>query len=81
MANLLLSFVLYVAVFWFGQPQPSSRVGSVVVGSPAWEAGIRPRDHIAEIDGKKVQSWPEIEENLKFREGQSVELSVERGEQ
>lgn len=79
-ANLLLSFVLYVAVFWFGQPLPSSRVGSVVVGSPAWEAGIRPRDRITEIDGRKVQSWPDLEEDLKFREGQSIEFKVERGE-
>lgn len=80
MFNLILAFVLYVAVFWLGQPLPGSRVGSVVVASPAWEAGIRPRDLITEVDGKKVQTWPEIEEALKFKQGQPSQLLVKRGD-
>jgi len=78
LANLLLAYVLYVNVFWFGQPMEGTRVGSVVVASPTWDAGLRPKDRIAEIDGKKVETWNDIEDLLRNRTGEKVELKVER---
>lgn len=80
-ANLLLAFVLFVTVFWFGQPMAGTRIGTVDVGSPAWVAGIRPRDRVVEVAGQKVIAWNEFEDAVKNREGEKVELKLERGSQ
>jgi len=77
-ANLLLAYVLFMIVFWVGQPQISSRVGAVAADSPAWSAGIRAGDKITAIDGRTVRTWQEIEEQIRTREGQTVQLTVER---
>ena len=49
LANMLLAYPLFIAIFWFGKPMPGTRLGTVIVGSPAWEAGLRPRDHVVEV--------------------------------
>lgn len=77
-ANLLLAYVLFMAVFFFGQPMAGTRVGTVQVNSPAWQAGIRPKDRIAQLDGKAVETWNDLEDSLKMRNGQKVELTIER---
>lgn len=77
-ANLLLAYFLYSIVFWTGQPVVGNRIGAVVVESPAWEAGIRPKDRVLEIQGIKIENWNQMEDFLKTREGQKVDLKVER---
>ena len=78
LANLILAYTLFVLVFWSGKPMEGTRIGTVHVGSPAWESGIRPRDRIVEIGGKPVTTWNEVEGFLKFREGEKVDLQLER---
>ncbi len=77
--NLILAFALFMVVFWFGLPMAGTRIGSVVVNSPAWEAGIRAKDRISQINGTKIQTWNDLEDYLKPKVGEKVELSVERG--
>lgn len=79
LANLLLAILLFITVFWFGQPMPAARIGMVQYASPAWESGLRARDRILEIDGKKVLSWADVEEALRKREGDRLDLKIERG--
>jgi regulator of sigma E protease len=78
LANLLLAFLLFVAVFWFGQPTASTRIGSVIVNSPAWDAGLRPKDRILEVFGTPVQTWSDLEDFLKTKSGQQGDLKIER---
>jgi regulator of sigma E protease len=78
-SNLLLAYVLFTVVFWSGQPLAGTRIGEVVVDSPAWEAGLRSKDRIVEVSGKKVESWNDLEDSLKPRTGEKVDLKVERG--
>ena len=77
-ANLALAIVLFMFVFWFGQPTPGTRLGNVTYASPAWQAGLRAQDRIVEVDGAKAVSWSDLEEKLRAREGQRVELLVAR---
>lgn len=77
-ANLLLAYVLFMVVFWVGQPQMSSQVGSVQVDSPTWNAGLRSGDRIVNLNGEAVTTWQEVEGWLRSREGQTVEVSVLR---
>lgn len=78
-SNLLLAYVLFVVVFFFGQPMVGTRIGSVGVHSAAWEAGLRAKDNILEVNSKKVTYWNEIDEALKPLVGQKIDIKVERG--
>lgn len=78
LANLILAYVLFMVVFWSGKPMESTRVGTVNIGSPAWEAGIRPRDRILEIAGHKTETWDEMKKFLRLREGEKLEVVVDR---
>lgn len=79
LANLLLAYVLFSVIFWNGQPTVSSKVGNVSNPSPAWEAGIRPKDRIVEVFGQKISTWAELEESLKSRTiGEKADVKIER---
>lgn len=77
-ANLLLAYVLFMVVFWLGQPQVSTRIGSVLGGSPAWDAGIRPGDKIIALNDETVTTWEQMDEWLRPKEGQTVQVTLER---
>ncbi len=77
-SNLLLAYVLFSIVFFAGQPMVATRIGSVSVHSPAWEAGLRSKDNILEVNGKKVIHWIEIDDTLRSLLGQKIEVKLER---
>ncbi len=77
-ANFLLAVVLFIIIFWVGQPMRATKIGTVVVASPAWEAGLRPGDRITKIDSTPLTFWSDLEDGLKTRTGQKVDLSVDR---
>lgn len=78
LANLLLAYVLYTLIFFVGQPMIGNQIGNVVVNSPAWDAGLRNKDRIVGISGAPIRFWTEMEENLKAKVGERVELQIER---
>src|SRR6266446_9115817 len=45
-SNLLLPVILFTGIFMVGMPTLTSHIGSVLPGSPAEQAGIRPGDTI-----------------------------------
>lgn len=59
--NLLLAFMLYVAVGIGGKPSLLPIVGEVKLGMPAFEAGIKPNDRIVSINGAKIRTWEELD--------------------
>jgi regulator of sigma E protease len=77
--NLFLAFALFVAVFWFGQPVPSTRIGNVIEQSVGWMAGLRPKDRVVAVDDRPVGTWEALMEAFRGREGQTVKLRVVRG--
>lgn len=76
--NLMLAFGLMATVFWFGQPAASTKVGTVMLGTPSYEAGLRPRDRILAVNGEKVEAWIQFEEKLRPLEGKTAELLIQR---
>ncbi|MBY0371458.1 RIP metalloprotease RseP [bacterium] len=77
-ANFLLAFVLFIVIFWLGQPVRTSKIGFVAPASPAWDAGLRPGDRLVSVGNEPVQYWNELDEDLKARTGQKVDLQVDR---
>lgn len=80
LANLLLAYVLFMVVFWVGQPQVSTRIGSVDTDSPAWKAGIRAGDKILSVGSQPVATWQDLDDWVRVREGQTVEVTLERNQ-
>ena len=60
-ANFLLAFVLFVVIgLVYGVPNDAPRIGEVMPGGPAAEAGLVPGDRVVSIEGKPISSWKEI---------------------
>jgi len=78
-SNIILPIVLFTVLFLVGLPTPSSRVGTVMPGSIAEQAGLRAGDKIVSIDGKTVHSWSEVTKIIQGRAGQETVVNVERG--
>lgn len=57
---------------------PLVRVGQVIPGSPAEQAGLRPDDAILRIDGKPVQSFAEIPALVAASSGKPLTFDVWR---
>lgn len=64
--NYLTAIVLYIGVFLVQGVVviPTTRVGDVLAGGPAQEAGIAPGDTIVTVSGKPVEHWSDIEDLL-----------------
>ncbi|TMA34902.1 MAG: RIP metalloprotease RseP [Deltaproteobacteria bacterium] len=78
-ANLILPVVVFVATLAVGMPRPTAVVGSVEPGSPAASAGLRPGDRIAAVAGERVTWWSDLEDAVRTRAGETVEIAYERG--
>ncbi len=75
--NYLVGFGLFVLIFWVGAPVLSTRVGQVLEGYPAASAGVKPGDRILAVNGKSVNGWEEMTQQI-HSQTQSVRLTVER---
>jgi len=84
-AGPLMNVVLAVAMFSFiyfflvGAPQMNSTViGELVEGYPAQAAGLQPGDRIVSIEGKQVNNWREIQEQIRSRPEEEIDLEIVR---
>ncbi|WP_439645076.1 M50 family metallopeptidase [Alicyclobacillus kakegawensis] len=81
--NFLLAGVLFAAYYTHtGLPVNQPTLGAVVAGSPAWSAGLREGDKVITIDGKKVNTWVDMVEEIRSDKGnppRPVRMDIERG--
>jgi regulator of sigma E protease len=54
-------------------------IGDVLAGLPAQRAGLRSGDTVVAIDGKPVETWDDVAENIRKRAGQPTPLEIKRG--
>ncbi|QEH37309.1 Regulator of sigma-E protease RseP [Aquisphaera giovannonii] len=77
--NVILGLACFAYAYGHGMLEAPAKIGGVVAGSPAFEAGLRPGDDIAAIDGKTEISFANI--ILKVRlsgEGQTLRFDIKR---
>src|SRR5262245_43459941 len=55
--NFLFAIVAYWAMFSTGVPGLKPLIGSVVDGSVAERAGVRPNDEIQAVGGRRTETW------------------------
>jgi regulator of sigma E protease len=84
--NAFLAFVIFWAIFMVGQPTLTTKIGRVLEGTPAQEAGLREGDRVAAVNGAPVRLWEEVlaavhkgESPIIFtveRDGRSRDISI-----
>ena len=55
-------------------------IGSVTVGLPGYERGLRPGDRIISVDGVEVKTWEQLAEMIHKRPEKEVVLVIQRGD-
>jgi regulator of sigma E protease len=56
-------------------------IGQVLIGNPAYSAGIREGDRIVAVNGEPVANWNDLQSRVVSRPDQDIALTVERGTQ
>ena len=78
-ANFILAFFLFTAVFWIGIPVLEPVVGKVLPKSPAQMAGLMPGDKILSVNGTPLSSWNDLRKQIETRAGKTLHVIVKRG--
>lgn len=78
--NYLLGFLLFILVFTAGFPVPTARIGRVLEGYPAAQAGLAPGDRILSINGRTVGTWEEMTQLIQSQTD-SITLQIQRGKE
>lgn len=73
-ALLILTFSLLA----FGFPVLTPKIGQVEAGSPAADAGLRPGDRIAAIDGVPIARWEDLPSQLEGKADSPVRITIVR---
>lgn len=78
--NYVMGIIFLCLVFLIGYPMLTSKVGGLIDGLGAKEAGIQVNDKIIAIDGKKVQFWEDLQKIIQVKSDNSTaKISVLRG--
>jgi len=78
--NYITGILCFILVFWIGYPSFSGKVGQVLDGYGAKEAGIAVGDVIVSIDGQKTPYWEDIQRMMRLKQSaKSVRVAVARG--
>ena len=77
-ANFLLAIAIFWVVFMVGVPTLATKVGEVMEGFPARDAGILRGDRIVAIEGRPIVKWDELAKQIHQSPGRPVLLTVER---
>ncbi|MGL5440541.1 MAG: RIP metalloprotease RseP [Filifactoraceae bacterium] len=77
--NLVLAVVLFAGLFIY-VGQPTTTIGEVVKGMPAYEAGLEVGDKILKVDNKEVIIWEDIVEKIGNSKNKNVNLTIEKSD-
>ncbi len=81
-ANFILAIAIFAAMFAvYGLTTLEPRVGTVVGGSPAAEAGVKPDDLVLKIQGKTIDDFADLQRIVTTSPEQDLEFVVDRGGQ
>jgi regulator of sigma E protease len=76
--NWVLAAAIFALVFAIlGRPMTPAVVGRVTDGAPAAQAGLRPGDRLAAVDGQPIRHWEDLLQAVYDGRGRPLSLTVE----
>ncbi len=82
LANFILAFFLFAGAFYLlGDPTPGTRIGKVMAGEPAAEAGFQPEDIVLRINGGEVKSFNDVVIIVRESAGKTLAFDIDRSGQ
>jgi len=76
-ANILLAFLLYLAIAYIGAEKLAPVIGATSENSPAAMAGIKAKDKLLFINGEKITTWDDLSDIIKNSTG-ALAIEIER---
>ncbi|MDD5079481.1 MAG: RIP metalloprotease RseP [Candidatus Omnitrophica bacterium] len=77
--NYLLGILFFWVIFAAGYPSLTAKVGGLLDGMGAQQAGIQIGDKIIAVEGTKVTLWEELQKSIQAQKSQeSIEVTVLR---
>jgi len=76
--NLFFAYVIFIIVFMVGVPSSTPKIGEVMVGKPAAQAGLRAGDLVTAINGKQIKHWEELAQIVQESKGNPLDIKVLR---
>ncbi len=77
--NYILGFLFFWCIFFIGYPTLTTKVGGLIEGYGAKEAGLKVADKIIVVDGRKVAIWEDLQRQIQERKSKAqVMLTVLR---
>jgi regulator of sigma E protease len=79
-ANFILAIVIFALVFaLYGRQTTTARVDAVQPESAAAAAGLRPGDIVLGIDGRKIESFSDMQRIVSASAGRTLAFQIDRG--
>lgn len=79
--NYVLGFLLLWFILFAGYPAFTTKVGGLIDGLGAKDAGLKVGDKITAIDGEKVEFWEDLQRLIQSKKGMdSVQVALLRDE-
>lgn len=80
LANFILAILIFAGIFMFyGKQSTSARVDAVQPGSAAETAGFVPGDLVLSIDGRRIESFADMQRIVSTSAGEALQVEVDRG--
>ena len=78
--NFILAAVFFaIAFMWAGKTVVAPVIGEVVPDTPAAAAGLQPGDRILAMNGKTIDTWPEMTQQIALSADTPIDVRLERG--
>lgn len=80
LANFVLAIMIFAGIFMlYGKQSTSARVDAVQPGSAAETAGFVPGDLVLSIDGRRIESFADMQRIVSTSAGEALQVEVDRG--
>jgi regulator of sigma E protease len=76
--NFFFAILLFMGVALLGEQALSPKVGDVAESSPAYKAGFRSGDVIAEIGSDKIVTWDDVQKRIENGGDHALQFNVKR---
>lgn len=81
LANVLVAFAIFTAVYATGAPTstPSNEVAAVEAHTPAATAGLQAGDHVVAVNGVHATTFDTVSRLIRSSRGRAITVTVDRG--